>query len=427
MFVQIFHDILRGSTTTICLITLFFVLARPKLKPKAYAVFTAVVTVIDALVCSIFYTRKDYTGVVYYSLSFYIVFVIILKFMFYDKTMQWLFICVTVLNVYSIIVMASYFLCGFFPNPYYAVTAIRIVMFAAIIFLFYKYLRPLYLEVSENWGAFLLPTTGILANYIYMLLSLGDVESSMRYNVVYFSILTVVTILTYLAIIFSLRSLKQKFALREENLKRKANEELLTREIECFGEYINNAKQNRHDLRHHNLILMDYLSHNDTEGAKSYLEEYNQSIICNSMAEFSKHPTVNAVLRIIGGRAADSGIEFGVRIDEDNISLSATDTGIILSNLLENALEACQKSGLADKHIHYWAICENGNLLIEIRNSVSGTVTFTNGIPNTTKEGGGTGVASVLAIVNKYQGMLNFKQEGTEFFTRLVIPITQTN
>lgn len=420
----IFPDILRGSTTTICLITLFFILSCPKYKTSVYIFILAFVAIIDTVICSFFYSSKNYTGVVYYSLIFLFILIILFKLLFADGLFQWLFHCITILNIYCIIVVTSYFLSGIFPYPMYAVTVIRIIMFALATFLFYKILRPLYREVSENWVAFLLPITGIMANYLYILLSLGEVESSMRVNLVYFCILTLVTVLTYFATILSLKQIKQKYLLREENLKRKANENLLKGEISSFEEFIKTAKQNRHDLHHHNSIVLEYLSQNNISGATAYLKQYNESIDCNGLTEFSKHHTVNAVLRLYSKKSAQNNIEFAARVENDIFPLSDINTGIVLSNLLENAFEACLKSSEQDRHIFFSSAIINQSLTIEIRNSVEDTVLMNNGLPVTTKQGGGTGILSVLSIINNKGGMLDFCQIGREFFSRIIIPLS---
>lgn len=424
MFLEIFPDMLRGSTSIICVFSLFPVLSRPKIKLRFYVLLCAIVTIIDAFICALFYINKNYTGVLYYSLGVYFLIIIFCKFLVKDKPLQWFFNCFTVLNVYSIIVIASYYLTGFFPYPVYAVTIIRVIMFVITIILFRKFLRPLYLEVSENWEAFLLPIVGIFANYCYMMVSLGDIEKSMVSNVVYFCFLTLVTILTYISIFFSLKSIKQKYALREENLKIKLNEEILTREINSYETFVSAAKQNRHDIRHHNAILLEFLSQGDIEGAKEYLKEYDDSIVVGALKEFSKNPMANAVFRLYERRAKELGIEFVVRSEYDEaFAYLHTDIGIILSNIFENALEACKRSNDTEKHIYYCSKVEDESIFIEVRNSLDGKLIFENGLPLTTKIGGGTGLMSVQSMVKKHGGMFDVRQEGNEFFTRIVLPI----
>ncbi len=421
---NILPDILRGSTTTICLLILLPVLSKTVLKTKQHILVTSIITVFDLLICTFFYLNKNYTGVLYYSLTAYLIIILGFKLLYKDKLLQWLFNCVTVLNVYAIIVIGSYFLADLFPDPEYAVTLIRIALFILTILFFKKIIRPLYLEVSENWAAFLLPTTGILINYLYILMSLSDIETSMNENINYFYILTLITVLSYAAIIISLKSLRVKFQLREENIKRKANEDLLKSEIDSYESIVVSAKQTRHDIRHHNSILREFLNTNDIEGAKDYLKLYDDHLKDNVIKDFSKNPTANAVFRIYERRARNANIDFIVHSEADvMLSNRLPDIGIVLSNILENALTACMKCDFTTKHIYYTSIIQNDSILLEFRNSVKDYVQFENGLPITTKVGGGTGLVSVKTIIEKSNGMLNFKQNNHEFFTHIILPI----
>lgn len=422
---EILPDLLRGGTTTICLLILLPILSKTKLQRKYSYLLTATLSLIDLFICALFYTHKDYTGVLYYSLAFYLFAIVGLKFIYKDKVLQWLFNSVTVLNIYGMIVISSYFLAGLFPYPKYGNTIIRIIFFIITIFFFKKLLRPLFLEVSENWGAFLLPTTGILANYLYILLSLGDVEISMSKNIVFFCFITIVAILTYIAIIFSLKSLRVKFLFREENIKRQANEELLRSEITFYESIVNAAKQTRHDIRHHNSILVEYLNDGDIDGAKEYLTLYDDRIKETAIKNFSKNPITNAVFRIYYRRAREHHIDFVVNSEADHLLKDRLpDIGIVLSNIFENALTACKKCTFSHTYISYSSKIQKDSILIEIKNSVEGNLIFENGLPITTKEGGGTGLLSVKSIVEEHHGMLDVKQEHDEFFTLIILPIS---
>lgn len=424
MFLNMLPDLLRGSASTIYIFCLLPVLSRLKYDKKYYIMTAAAVNISDSIICASFYLTKNYTGVLYYAIFVYIGISIGFKFLFKDKLLQWCFNCVTVANVYCIIVITSYFVSHFFPYSMYTNTIIRVLFFAVVIVCFKKFVRPLYLEVSENWGAFLLPVSGILVNYLYILVSLGDIERSMNGHLIYFCFITLVAVLTYVATIFSLKSLRQKYRLREENLKRTASEKYLAGEIACYEEFVNTAKQNRHDLHHHNLILLEYLNQNNVEGARSYLEQYNESISSKALTQFSKHPTVNAVLRIFNKKCAENNIDFSANAEGDSFPLPHTDTGVVLSNLLENAFEACHKSCAPERHVFFSSVVTDDKLFVEVRNTAENTVIFNQGIPVTSKHGGGTGVLSVLSIVEKNGGMLDFRQEGSEFFARIIIPLS---
>lgn len=103
------------------------------------------------------------------------------------------------------------------------------------------------------------------------------------------------------------------------------------------------------------------------------------------------------------------------------LPLEQPEIGALLSNLLENAMEACEKQSVSP-HIRLTALWEENGLQLEVRNSVDGEVVFENSFPKSTKAAGVTGTKSIAVLVNKYHGLLRFKQENEEFVVQILIP-----
>lgn len=186
---------------------------------------------------------------------------------------------------------------------------------------------------------------------------------------------------------------------------------------------MNQAKQARHDIRHHNSILIEYLHDGDMESAMHYLKLYDDKIKEHVLKDYSKNPIANAVFRIYDRRSKEFHIEFMVQSEADYlINNQFPDLGIVLSNILENAFTAVRQCMFEKRFISYTSCVENGSILIEIRNSMEGFANFDNGLPQTTKHGGGTGLLSVKNSVEKYGGMVEFKQDRNEFITRIIFP-----
>lgn len=423
MNAEIFPDLLRGSTTTISILLLLPILSRTRINPSIHAKIVAIIVMIDLIICAQLYATDNYTAVLYYSLVTYFIIIVGYQFVLKDKIYQWLFNSVTVLIIYAMIVIASYFISRLFAYPEYANTFIRLVFFAITLVIFKRIVRPLYLDVADNWGAFLLPITALLISYLYILLSLDEVTHSIQAHSVYFYLLCVITVFVYIAIISSLRSLRTTYQLREENIKQQANELLLRSEIEAYETTVNAAKQTRHDIRHHNSILIDYLRHGDIDSAIHYLQLYDDNIQENSRKDYSKNPIANAVFRIYDRRSKEYHVEFKVQSEADHLLNDLlVDLGIMLSNILENALTATLACPSDQRFIVYKSAVVNESILIEISNSVDGVLQFDNGLPITTKRGGGIGLLSVTHIVRKHAGMVEFQQQGSVFITRIIFP-----
>jgi len=206
-------------------------------------------------------------------------------------------------------------------------------------------------------------------------------------------------------------------------LKDEAKAQLLESEILSYQESLEAAKQNRHDLRHHNALVLDFLENGDTSGAISYLRLNERAIDAAKPVRFSVNPTANAVLRVYSRQAQAKDITFAAGADiPENLPLDAPELCALLSNLLENAVEACEKVAPPERHIAVQTQTDENGLRLEVRNSAVADI-FEDGMPVSTKPGGGTGTKSIAHIVKTHGGMLRFKQEDGEFFTQIILPL----
>ncbi len=213
------YDIVRSLVTNALLVTLLFTLAQPKCQKRTLWLIFSTIVVIDFGINAFFYLKGDYTTLAVLDMVFFILVGAVTKPLFRETLMQWLFNCFTAMNIYVVAVLVSYYLCGFFQYPYYALTALRAVIFVAAILLLHKRLRPLYRQATEHWSVYLFVSVGLFTNFAWYFVSGGDVEQAMRTNVVPLLLLVGLGLLVYLSMFLSLRKNLREAALREENLK----------------------------------------------------------------------------------------------------------------------------------------------------------------------------------------------------------------
>lgn len=230
--------------------------------------------------------------------------------------------------------------------------------------------------------------------------------------------LLLVSFLAYMSGLY--HSLKES----AELYRQRSRQTLLEAELAAVDDSLSAARRTRHDLRHHNAVLLEYLHCGETERAVKYLEEVDENIAATAIRQFCQNPTADAVLRIYDRKTRAEGISFAVQADiPKELPLAGMELGAMLGNLLENASEACAKLQCADRFISLMAEADGYGWKMEMRNSVSGTVEFDNGLPRSTKTVGGTGTRSVAATVEKYRGIFRFYQEGGEFITQIFLPL----
>jgi len=423
--ITVLPDLFRCLITDVMLVVLMYILSKPKYKNKwIYITVTTVIVVGNIVTDYFFYLQKNYNLVIIVDLIMLIAIGVILKPLFLDSVMQWCFSFNTVLNIYATVVFVSYFLCGFFPYPNWSISILRLILFFLIAVLFWRYIRPFYFKIAEHWHVYSLLTIALFVNFLYYLLA-SDVEKTLAENYVSILLLILLEIFLYIGIFVSFKLISDEYALREEKIKSDAQRNLLEAELSSYDEFLQSAKQSRHDLRHHNSLVLEYLTSGDVKGAEEYLERQINDLSQTSLETYCENPIFNAVFRLYARKARNLGISYGVQADiPKKLPLSDTEIGSMLSNILENAVHACENQKANDIFIRFLAEHDSYTLKIEMQNSVFCETNFDdNAMPLSQKDGGGTGTLSVLSTVKRHGGMVSFSQKNNIFITRIVLPL----
>ncbi len=178
---------------------------------------------------------------------------------------------------------------------------------------------------------------------------------------------------------------------------------------------IDEARKIRHDMRHHFLMLETMAKKDDMQGILEYLSEFSEKHAGDDVLVYCDHFATNALLSYYSQQAADEEIEFSARCNiPSEIGISNKDLTIILSNLLENAMNACRKITDGKKSIQMVGRYQDAGLALIIKNtSLTGpTKDGTGRYVSTSHSGHGVGIESVQTIVEKYNGMMEMKFDG---------------
>lgn len=200
--------------------------------------------------------------------------------------------------------------------------------------------------------------------------------------------------------------------------------EQAVREVAALRESQEKTIAYRHDMRHHMQYLSSCIENGQLEKAQGYIQEISSQIESNKVVIFCENEAVNLIFSTFAKRADDSGILMQVRARIPRlIPVSETDLCVLLSNALENALQACReqrKEGRAGV-IEVSAYEKNGKIFLQIINSCGEDVVFEDEIPVTDRSGHGIGVRSICAIVEQYDGIYTFSAGDGQFVLRISI------
>ena len=235
------------------------------------------------------------------------------------------------------------------------------------------------------------------------------------YTIIIVFIFCIIEIFSVYTLNMLYKESEAKFIL-EMNLKRKIHDEEI---IDMYKEIIGW----KHDLRNHINMVVGLLEVGASEDAISYIKEINSNINKLDGNIYTDNIAVNSILSSKMKIVKEKGIRINLDIDlSSEIKISNLDICIILGNLLDNSIEACD---LIDKYkyIDLKMISENNRLIIKISNSTNGYVNEVNGRFLTTKHSpmNGIGLTQIDSVIKKHNGYINRKHENSIFTTYIMI------
>lgn len=289
-----------------------------------------------------------------------------------------------------------------------------------LLLLLLKYIAPAIRSVSGStswvqWQFCLIPAMYYIFDYITKIYT----DLLVSGNPVVAEFMSFVCSAAYL--LFTLRLSEEKWVrsqleLSQESLNLQISQAV--REIKTLRESQQKTKEHRHDLRHHMQYLASCIENGHLEHAKEYIQGICSEIETNKVVRYCENEEANLILSAFEGRAKEYHISMKIKAQiPKNIHVSESDLCVLLSNALENAVNACKN--LEKKNIDVLAFKKNQKLCLQIKNTCNDNIVFVQGIPVNNAAGHGIGVRSMCALVERYGGIYTFAVEDGEFILRI--------
>lgn len=184
----------------------------------------------------------------------------------------------------------------------------------------------------------------------------------------------------------------------------------------------NTQKKNEHDINKHLAIMSKLANENDIEQLKTYLTEYGNEL--NRDVIKSGNSIIDAIINSKYSEMLDKTITpiMNIKVTK-NLLLKNVELTSVLSNLIDNAIEACEKIK-DNRYIKIFIDGSESSMNIVIINSFSGEVRANKDRLETTKNNSdehGIGLGNVKEIVEKYNGCLDYTYSDKEFKVNILI------
>ncbi len=187
-----------------------------------------------------------------------------------------------------------------------------------------------------------------------------------------------------------------------------------------------NVRQLKHDMKNHLMVIASYLNEEDYEQAKAYTSD----ILGKLNAMHSYVETGNSLLNhIINEKLAYArGQQILIKAEIENLqfqALSSIDFSALLTNLLDNAIEAELKEEAGKRELHVIINRCRGYEAICVKNRISQSVLKANPALSSQKdekESHGFGVPKIREIIAACGGMTDIYEEADFFCVKVFVP-----
>lgn len=197
-----------------------------------------------------------------------------------------------------------------------------------------------------------------------------------------------------------------------------------TNMYQSISENFEKQRKKTHEYKNQIMCIEGLLHQKKYDKAEEYVEGISGGLSLELDAINTNHVITNAILNTKYQEATNKGIVFVIKVNDlSGIWMEDTDIVVILSNLLDNAIEAtekCQKNRIVKLKF----VIEE-DIIISVKNTYAEKPKMQNGklvTSKSEKEEHGIGTQNIVDTVKKYNGSYVIREEENEFLFSILIP-----
>ena len=241
-------------------------------------------------------------------------------------------------------------------------------------------------------------------------------------------VLAFLMVASYLMLFSALRTVMENARLREAAQL----EELQHERYRSLRRTLRDTAKARHDFRHQLLVIRSFADEDDVQGLRAYLDEQGAGQAQREPGAYALNFALDAVAAHFAERARACGADVSLAFAlPERLPLPEADFCMAMANLLENAVEACERAvreeagadgrgstaqdGARPLFVDAEARIEGNAVLVSVRNSCTPSDAralaaaapdgvLSSDVRSAKREGDGIGLASVATLAKRYRG-----------------------
>ncbi|MFG6322295.1 MAG: GHKL domain-containing protein [Lachnospiraceae bacterium] len=320
---------------------------------------------------------------------------------------------------------------------YVFVAVLQLILFSVMLYAVVRLLKKktMKLHIKELCYLLLIPITGILfVNIIFNILLI--VNENLVFQLyeqfpVFLGIVPVVAALFYAGILITIVSYQKMIGLQEEKEKYFVEQQqvhAIQERMEEVEQFYNGIRQMKHEMKNHLTNIKGLVRNGSYGDIEQYIDHMDESMNVFELTIKTGNTVTDVIVNDKQKAAEKQGIQFQSEFSyPKSDGYNAYDIGVIINNLLQNALEACEKMAEGKRYIYLSGRQKKKFYMINVKNSFEGEVTFdtkTN-LPLSTKGKDivlhGIGLSNVKREADKYMGDVDIRVKKNEFSVTVLL------
>lgn len=373
------------------------------------------------------------------NLTYYIFFVYFIGFVFYGtnklgEILQILSFVISCAGCDIIISSVLSAIIGFVPilsnnSLIFLLNVITVEMFIIVIsnFLIIYFKKHIITYKYKKQYIFLAIIPIFNAIILYIILILAEYKVDQNFTHIIMSLMAIISSVLNLAVLYFFENISRSNQLEIDN-------DLMRQQLDMQYSYYqqleieyNNSQKIMHDIKNHFGVFEQlYITGHAKEGEK-YVEEIYKVIGALAMEFKSNNRILNIIVNEKIKICNDGNIDFTYSVENIDLNfINDVDITSIFANLLDNAIESCNRIIDGTKRIELRVYQFNKMIIINLINSFDKAPVQNGGkLISSKKNHKAIGLSNVKASVEKYDGDLNIEIEQDKFSVSIMFPIRE--
>ncbi len=262
---------------------------------------------------------------------------------------------------------------------------------------------------------------------IFLCFSIASAPSTSDLHVLYLGLIIIAIFFVTVLVLQAMVQLTKNHELKTQNLLMHKEQVMYQNEIDNASKYISEIAKVKHDMKNKIFCIGEMLKSNNINEAVKMCSNISDELRHTSEMFNTKNVYLNSILNVVYNKCRETGIDISVNINCDFRNIEGADLITIIGNLCDNAVEALSKQ--TQEKILRLNLLKRGNYyILVVKNHIDSSVLSNNPKLNSDKHNlmyHGFGLDSVKRLVKKYNGDIQFTEEGDMFIVRLMLEIPE--